>query len=255
MKEKDQHYAAMKRILLASMILLPVIPFILALWIGHYHFTSALENSTHRQHHAHRRRPPPHDRFLPGRAPQRSRVCSQHPQLREPRPPRNPSSAPWPCCNRAQAPSSTWGFFDQSGMHVAYQGPFELKWKSYRDEPWFKAVMEKGVYISDIFLGYRKVPHFVIALAKQDGASKWVIRATIDTQMFKRTGGAGADRQNRRGIPAQRPGDVSNRAPLGRPPDGAGPRFRLVSGGGSKRSEYSSKATARGTPTCMPPPA
>ena len=46
MKEKDLHYAAMKRILLASMILLPVVPFILALWIGHYHFTSALENST-----------------------------------------------------------------------------------------------------------------------------------------------------------------------------------------------------------------
>ena len=44
--------------------------------------------------------------------------------------------------------------------------------------------MEKGYYVSDIFLGFRRVPHFVIAMAKSEGASRWVMRATIDTYMF-----------------------------------------------------------------------
>jgi two-component system, NtrC family, sensor kinase len=44
--------------------------------------------------------------------------------------------------------------------------------------------MKKGYYTSDIFLGFRRVPHFVIAMAKQEGPSTWVIRATIDTYMF-----------------------------------------------------------------------
>ncbi|MCU0615374.1 MAG: ATP-binding protein, partial [Desulfobacterales bacterium] len=39
-------------------------------------------------------------------------------------------------------------------------------------------------YTSDIFLGFRRVPHFVIAMAKQEGSSRWVIRATIDTYVF-----------------------------------------------------------------------
>ena len=188
MKEKDQHYAAMKRILLASMILLPLLPFILALWIGHYHFTSALENSTIAsitrivEDHRHMI-----DSFLAERRSDLQFVLDTH-TYESLGQPENLKRA----LALLQQSSSAFvdlGVFDQSGMHVAYQGPFELKWKNYRDEPWFKAVMEEGVYISDIFLGYRKIPHFVIALANQDGPSRWVIRATIDTQMFNELAG------------------------------------------------------------------
>ncbi|MCG6905959.1 MAG: two-component sensor histidine kinase [Desulfobacteraceae bacterium] len=188
MKEKDQHYAAMKRILLASMILLPVVPFILALWIGHYHFTSALENSTIAsitrivEDHRHMI-----DSFLAERRSDLEFVLNTHSYESLGRP--ETLKRALALLQQSSSAFVDLGVFDQSGMHVAYQGPFELKWKSYRDEPWFKAVMEKGVYISDIFLGYRKVPHFVIALAKQDGASRWVIRATIDTQMFNELAG------------------------------------------------------------------
>jgi two-component system, NtrC family, sensor kinase len=188
MKEKDQHYAAMKRILLASMILLPLLPFILALWIGHYHFTSALENSTIAsitrivEDHRHMI-----DSFLAERRSDLQFVLDTH-TYESLGQPENLKRA----LALLQQSSSAFvdlGVFDQSGMHVAYQGPFELKWKNYRDEPWFKAVMEEGVFISDIFLGYRKIPHFVIALASQDGPSQWVIRATIDTQMFNELAG------------------------------------------------------------------
>ncbi|HDG98649.1 MAG TPA: sensor histidine kinase, partial [Desulfobacterales bacterium] len=49
---------------------------------------------------------------------------------------------------------------------------------------WFKEVMKRGYYISDIFLGFRRVPHFIIAIAKEEQEKRWVIRATIDTYLF-----------------------------------------------------------------------
>jgi two-component system NtrC family sensor kinase len=178
----------MKRLLLASMILMPVGPFIFALWIGHYHFTTSLENSTIAsitrivEDHRHMI-----DSFLQERRSDLEFVLNTHTyeSLGQPETLKR-------TLDLLQQTSNAFvdlGVFDETGMHVAYQGPFELKWKSYRDEPWFKAVMEKGVYISDIFLGYRQVPHFVIALAQQEGPSNWVVRATIDTQMFNELAG------------------------------------------------------------------
>ncbi|MBW1766617.1 MAG: GHKL domain-containing protein, partial [Deltaproteobacteria bacterium] len=76
------------------------------------------------------------------------------------------------------------GVFNEAGLHVAYHGPYELVGKIYKEAPWFKEVMNKGWYISDVFLGYRKVPHFIIALVKIDPHETWVIRATIDTLLF-----------------------------------------------------------------------
>ncbi len=188
MKAKDHPYAAMKRLLLASMILLPVIPFILALWIGHYYFTLSLENSTIAsitrivEDHRHMI-----DSFLEERRNDLEFVLNTHTleSLGQPETLKRTLAL----LQKSSGAFVDLGVLDETGMHVAYQGPYELQWKSYRDEPWFKAVMEKGVYISDVFLGYRQVPHFVIALANQEGPSKWVIRATIDTLMFNEMAG------------------------------------------------------------------
>ena len=43
--EKDQ-YTGMRRMIFFCMILVPVIPFIIVLGIGYYHFTTSLETST-----------------------------------------------------------------------------------------------------------------------------------------------------------------------------------------------------------------
>jgi two-component system NtrC family sensor kinase len=59
-----------------------------------------------------------------------------------------------------------------------------LTGKLYSEEFWFQEVMEKGHYISDVFLGYRNVPHFIIAVKKGDGEDAWILRATIDTLFF-----------------------------------------------------------------------
>ena len=77
------------------------------------------------------------------------------------------------------------GLIDSSGLQRSYAGPYELKGKNYSDQDWFKEVRLRGVYVSDVFLGYRKFPHFVIAI-KRDGVQGefYVLRATIDTEKF-----------------------------------------------------------------------
>ena len=76
------------------------------------------------------------------------------------------------------------GVFDEKGNHLAYAGPYDLAGKNYAQTEWFKAVEDKGLYISDVFLGYRKVPHFVIVVRRDEGSRTWYLRATIDTFAF-----------------------------------------------------------------------
>jgi two-component system NtrC family sensor kinase len=77
------------------------------------------------------------------------------------------------------------GLIDSAGMQVSYTGPYELKGKSYTDQGWFHEVKVRGSYISDVFLGYRKFPHLVIAVGHfTDSGETWYLRATIDTDKF-----------------------------------------------------------------------
>jgi two-component system NtrC family sensor kinase len=76
------------------------------------------------------------------------------------------------------------GVFDENGNHLAYAGPYDLAGKNYGDTPWFNGVRNKGFYISDEFLGFRNVPHFIIAVKRMDSSRTWYVRATIDTYFF-----------------------------------------------------------------------
>jgi len=77
------------------------------------------------------------------------------------------------------------GVIDEEGNHVSYVGPYQLKGVNYKLEEWFQATMLRGVYISDVFMGFRKFPHFVIAVARREPQRTWVLRATIDTDIFE----------------------------------------------------------------------
>jgi len=74
------------------------------------------------------------------------------------------------------------GVINQLGIQQTYCGPYELQGADYSKELWFQEVMDKGVFISHVYTGYRHVPHFAIAVANQDPKTKknWVLRATID---------------------------------------------------------------------------
>ncbi|TAN41649.1 MAG: sensor histidine kinase [Nitrospirae bacterium] len=69
------------------------------------------------------------------------------------------------------------------GVQQAYSGPFNLKGKDYSDSPWYQKTLTRKVYVSEVFLGYRNVPHFVIAISKKVSGENgyWVLRASIDT--------------------------------------------------------------------------
>jgi len=78
------------------------------------------------------------------------------------------------------------GIIDQNGQQTAYVGPYNLKGKNYYEQPWFGQVMSKGVYISDVYLGFRQAPHFIIAVRRQEQQKNWILRATIDPDIFSR---------------------------------------------------------------------
>jgi len=77
------------------------------------------------------------------------------------------------------------GFIDSSGKQLSYVGPYKLIGKDYSDQDWFHEVIIRGHYISDVFMGYRDFPHFVIAVSKKgkDGRSS-VLRATVDSEIL-----------------------------------------------------------------------
>lgn len=77
------------------------------------------------------------------------------------------------------------GVIDDSGVQINYVGPYALAGVDYSDQDWYREVLERSVYISDVFLGLRNVPHFVIAIKHMlpDG-SGFVLRASLDMDRF-----------------------------------------------------------------------
>ena len=73
---------------------------------------------------------------------------------------------------------------NSAGRQLAYVGPYasSITGKSYHDAQWFQEVLIKGSHVSDIFLGFRNVPHFVVAVT--DPLKTYVLRATINSEAF-----------------------------------------------------------------------
>lgn len=76
------------------------------------------------------------------------------------------------------------GVIGQDGRHAAYAGPFALRDVNYSSEDWYHQVMLKGVYVSDVFMGFRNYPHFIIAVLRREAGKTWILRATIDSDVF-----------------------------------------------------------------------
>ncbi len=89
---------------------------------------------------------------------------------------------------RAESPAFVdVGLFDPQGIQVSYAGPYAfLKGKCYQDEAWFQKVLNspQGTFISDVFLGFRHQPHFIIAVTRQFEGQPWTLRASVDPKEF-----------------------------------------------------------------------
>ena len=182
MKESS-YYKKIRKIILVSMILVPFIPFILVIGINYSYFKTSINNRT---------------------IASINRIVSDHQQMIESFLKEREADLKFivdsytfqeikqteelhGIFERLQDKSNAFadlGVFNEAGVHVMYHGPFKLTGKIYKDADWFKEVMKQDYYISDIFLGYRQIPHFIIAIAREEAGQKWVLRATIDTVMF-----------------------------------------------------------------------
>ncbi|WP_319526726.1 ATP-binding protein [uncultured Desulfosarcina sp.] len=78
------------------------------------------------------------------------------------------------------------GVIDNQGNQLAYCGPYNLKGLNYYQQPWFDQVLRRGKFISDVFMGYRQVPHIIIAVKGACDNNCWILRATIDSEIFNR---------------------------------------------------------------------
>jgi two-component system, NtrC family, sensor kinase len=77
------------------------------------------------------------------------------------------------------------GIINQTGVQSNYVGPFNLEGKDYSTQDWFKEIPGKQFYISEVFLGFRNVPHLIIGVKHSlpDG-SFFILRTAIDTKRF-----------------------------------------------------------------------
>ncbi len=76
------------------------------------------------------------------------------------------------------------GVIDGDGDHVAYRGPYSIIGVNYSEQEWFYEVQVRGVYVSDVFLGFREFPHFIIAVQRKEGNRFWILRATVNLRVF-----------------------------------------------------------------------
>jgi len=182
---EDTRARRVKRNILTNMIIIPLIPLFLAVGISFYYFTTALENSST---HSLKRIVGDHrdmiEAFLLERKSDLELVTNlyEFETLRRNR----VVDDIFAILKIKSGAFIDLGLFDARGVHVKYSGQYRLAGKRYSEEFWFREVMEKGHYISDVFLGYRNVPHFIIAVKKGQGDTAWVLRATIDTLYFDR---------------------------------------------------------------------
>lgn len=183
--QEAQKADKVKRFILVNMIIVPFIPFMMAIGVSFYYFTTSLENNTaasmKRIVSDHRNMI---ESFLVERKADLEFVTNafQYDEI-------NQQEAIDTIFENLKKQSGAFidlGLFDPQGIHVRYSGKYELQGKTYADEFWFKQVMQNGSYISDVFLGYRRIPHFVVAVRHGSGENTWVLRATIDTLYFDR---------------------------------------------------------------------
>lgn len=77
---------------------------------------------------------------------------------------------------------------DQTGIQVAYAGPFKLEGKNYSSQEWFTECLKCDLYISEVFRGYRDDPHMIIAVkAYLADGSFFILRATLETARLIQT--------------------------------------------------------------------
>ena len=76
-------------------------------------------------------------------------------------------------------------FFDSTGVRVAYAGPFpSIEERNYSTESWYVNLKQRddNFIITDIYLGFRRQPHFTIAVSRVINGRYVVLRSTLSPE-------------------------------------------------------------------------
>jgi len=76
------------------------------------------------------------------------------------------------------------GIINEKGIQEIYAGPFKLENARYSDTEWFRKAIKSDFFISDVFLGLRGIPHFIITARLMSKGKSWILRATISFVAF-----------------------------------------------------------------------
>lgn len=75
------------------------------------------------------------------------------------------------------------GILDSTGLQQTYAGPHGLEGCDYNDQPWFRPAFKRGVYTSEVVLGFRREPHFDLAIKRNlDNGSSFILRAALEAK-------------------------------------------------------------------------
>jgi two-component system NtrC family sensor kinase len=76
------------------------------------------------------------------------------------------------------------GIIDSKGVQHTYAGPFSLVRADYSQADWFRKALQRDYFVSDVFLGLRNLPHFIVAVRREWRGEPWILRATVDFVAF-----------------------------------------------------------------------
>lgn len=121
------------------------------------------------------------------------------------------------------------GVIDADGTQRAYVGPYDLKGKVYAEQDWFNRLRFQQAFFSSIFMGFRSIPHFAVAVKQERGEKDFfILRATVDAEVLARQvamlhirPSSDAFVINRTGIlqtPSRLAGGIADKSPIECPP-------------------------------------
>ena len=76
------------------------------------------------------------------------------------------------------------GIITEDGVQEFYAGRFKLEKAQYSHAQWFPEAIESKNYISDVFLGLRSSPHFIVSVKRIHEGRPYLLRATINFEAF-----------------------------------------------------------------------
>jgi len=76
------------------------------------------------------------------------------------------------------------GLVNEKGIQFTYEGPFKFENADYSSADWYIKAINKPFFISDVFVGLRGHPHFIIAVKIKSNGSDYILRSTINFGAF-----------------------------------------------------------------------